>query len=179
MRPAAGAVVAHWARALKLCSPCRPDRPVVPGVSRRARARLREVAQPDAAHGGERVRALHRSRLAFGGILGAAGLVQSSLLIEVILSATSVGIVIPILRTNPPTGPHPISTTAAGGAGIQARTNGRSAACHRLSGVTPPQPAPAPQPHCEPAARATCRRCGRCGTHLNGHLKRASRRCPS
>ena len=47
---------------LKLCSRCRPDRPVVPGVSRRARARLREVARPDAAHSGERVRALHRSR---------------------------------------------------------------------------------------------------------------------
>jgi Kef-type K+ transport system membrane component KefB len=35
--------------------------------------------------------------LAFGGILGAAGLVKSPLLIAVILSATSVGIVIPIL----------------------------------------------------------------------------------
>ena len=35
--------------------------------------------------------------LAFGGILAAAGLVQSPLLIAVILSATSVGIVIPIL----------------------------------------------------------------------------------
>jgi Kef-type K+ transport system membrane component KefB len=35
--------------------------------------------------------------LAFGGILGAAGLVKSPLLIAVILSATSVGIVIPVL----------------------------------------------------------------------------------
>ena len=35
--------------------------------------------------------------LAFGGILGAAGLVKSPLLIAVILAATSVGIVIPIL----------------------------------------------------------------------------------
>jgi Kef-type K+ transport system membrane component KefB len=35
--------------------------------------------------------------LAFGGVLGAAGLVRSPLLIAVILSATSVGIVIPIL----------------------------------------------------------------------------------
>jgi len=46
--------------------------------------------------------------LAFGGILGVAGLVKSPLLIAVILSATSVGIVIPILsdsgKVNSPLG---------------------------------------------------------------------------
>src|SRR5262249_60020362 len=44
--------------------------------------------------------------------------------------------------TIPPTGPHPISPTAAGGAGSQPWTNGHIAASHCSSDVTPPQPTP-------------------------------------
>src|SRR6516165_7184511 len=46
------------------------------------------------------------------------------------------------IGTNPPSGPHPISTTSAGEAGNQDRTNGHMAASHRSSEVIPPEPTP-------------------------------------
>ena len=44
------------------------------------------------------------------------------------------------MGTKPPSGPQPISTTLAGAAGSEARTNGQTAASQRSSGVTGPEP---------------------------------------
>src|SRR5215831_18662378 len=46
------------------------------------------------------------------------------------------------IGTNPPSGPHPISTTSAGEAGNLDRTNGHTAASHLSSEDTPPEPTP-------------------------------------
>src|SRR2546421_1042898 len=48
------------------------------------------------------------------------------------------------MGTKPPSGPQPISTTRAGAAGSEARTNGQTAASQRSSGITEPQPTLAP-----------------------------------
>src|SRR6266700_4227834 len=55
--------------------------------------------------------------------------------------------------TKPPSGPQPISTTRAGTAGSQARTNGQFAASQRSSEVTLTDPTPYPrQPQSNDAA---------------------------
>src|SRR5215831_1264430 len=46
------------------------------------------------------------------------------------------------MGTKPPSGPQPTSTTRAGAAGSQARTNGQFAASQRSSEVTPIDPTP-------------------------------------
>src|SRR5215470_170154 len=66
------------------------------------------------------------------------------------------------MGTKPPSGPQPTSSTRAGAAGSESRTNGQAAASQRSSGVMTPQitPPPAPQPQAS-KSRPGLPRCAR------------------